>query len=291
MEITKGLGGGGGGGGGGSKVAVAEATSGLVDQGVDADGDDDVASSSVAAASPGAPHCSSSSSSQPLEEVNPSVLNAKDFSSGSGSSGGVDAGGDGKEGGSSSSSSTAPSSHHEPPRPSSQSDRKDGARPAIGGPNLMGGSTTAVAVPLLAALCSDGADGAAVDGDAGNPNHGGVLPIPPPARGPSATVAGVPRAVADRRDRSSSGGAVRGRSCAAAAGGGGGDGDMDGSPERGVKPPAAAAEEGGGSGGGAGLGSRLNGKSVLAKGSTGVSPMQKRNRRELKVSVVLCIYC
>ncbi|CBJ31203.1 conserved unknown protein [Ectocarpus siliculosus] len=284
VEITKGLGGGGGGGdGGGSKVAVAEATCGLGDQGVDADGDDGVASSSVAAAFPGAPRSSSSSSSsQPLEEVNPSVLNAKDFSSGSSSSGGVDAGADGKEGGSSV-ASTAPSSHHEPPRPSSQSDREDGGRPAIGGPRLLGGSTTAGAVPLPAALSGDGADGAAVDGDADSPNHGGVLPIPPPARGPSATAAGVARAVADRRDRSSSGGAVRGRSCAAAAGGGEGGGDMDGSPERGVKPPAAEAE-GGGSGGGAGLGSRLNGKSVLAKGSTGVSPMQKRNRRELKLS-------
>ncbi|CAM9528598.1 unnamed protein product, partial [Ectocarpus fasciculatus] len=81
--------------------------------------------------------------------------------------------------------------------------------------HLIGGSTTAVAVPLpAAALSGDAADGIAVDGDAGNPNHGGVLPIPPPARGPSAT-AGVARAVADRRDRSSSGGAVRGRSCSA----------------------------------------------------------------------------
>ncbi|CAN0525266.1 unnamed protein product, partial [Ectocarpus sp. 12 AP-2014] len=108
---------------------------------------------------------------------------------------------------------------HEPPRPSPQSDREDGGRPAIGGPNLMGGSTTAVAVPPPAALSGHGADGAAVDG--------GVLPIPPPARGPSATP-GVAGAVADRRDRSSSGGAVRGRSCAAAAGGGGGGGDIDG---------------------------------------------------------------
>lgn len=279
MEITKGFGGGSGGGGGGSKVAVAEATSGLGDQGVDPDGDN-VASSSVAAASPGAPHASSSSLSQPLEEVNPSILNAKEFSSGS-SGGGVDAGGDGKEGRSSSSASATPGGHHEPPPPSSQTDG-EGGRPAIGGPHLIGESTTgAVAVPLPAALSGDGTDGTAVAGDAGSPNHGGVLPMPPPARGPSAT-AEVARAVADRRDRSSSGGAVRGRGCSAAAGGGEYGGDMDGSPERGVKPPAAAADDRG-SGGGAGLGSRLNGKSVLAKGSTGVSPMQKRNRRELKV--------
>lgn len=60
---------------------------------------------------------------------------------------------------------------------------------------------------------------------------------------------------------------------------------------------ATAAVVGGGSGlggGGGGWGSvpsgegvveeeRLRGKSIEAKGSTGVSPMQKRNRRELKV--------
>lgn len=53
----------------------------------------------------------------------------------------------------------------------------------------------------------------------------------------------------------------------------------------------SSSVEGGERGGGAeeegGEASRRNGKSVEAKGSTGVSPMQKRNRRELKVSCVV----
>lgn len=69
-----------------------------------------------------------------------------------------------------------------------------------------------------------------------------------------------------------------------------------------VKPPRARVAHacaGGGVGMGRGVpateeegeeeSSRLNGKSVEAKGSTGVSPMQKRNRRELKVCVCVCM--
>lgn len=53
----------------------------------------------------------------------------------------------------------------------------------------------------------------------------------------------------------------------------------------GEKVATGSGSEGSGGGHGAGEeGLRLKGKSVEAKGSTGVSPMQKRNRRELKVS-------
>lgn len=189
----------------------------------------------------------SSSSSQPLEEVNPSVLNAKDFPSNGSSSGGGGASGvgGGKEGG------CAPL----PPASSLE------ASLSPGGDNGRGGDS---------------------GGDSGTP--GGMLPVPP-ARSAGT---GARSAVVDRRSAGSA--PVRSAAAAVAERSPGGSG---GSPERAIKPPAVGGGEGGGGSGVGGVeetgSSRFKGKSVEAHGSTGVSPMQKRNRRELKVGECLIV--
>lgn len=151
-----------------------------------------------------------------------------------------------------------------------------------------------------------GARGAAVvikDG-IGNGEGGGALPSPPSRSGPGAAASSS--ALAQTRD------AVAGRSPPAEVappraspqeelefmGGAARENPVQGAlsdQNGGVTPEASPHVAGGASGGDRGgrcdltsvtdegTGARLKGKSVEAKGSTGVSPMQKRNRRELKV--------
>eukprot|EP00752_Nemacystus_decipiens_P003701 g3410.t1 len=306
----------GAGGGGSSKVAVAVAASGPGHAGEESasrggDGGSVPPSSAAlsslsASGEPTAPAGEEAATvppagcSQPLEEVNPSILNAKGFSPGVGSGGsgtvGYGAGGGKEEGctppppaaAAASSTQTSP----QQPQELGGGDGASSSPATVGGDSLRtateGSMTSAGAAGATAAasaaaaampaslVMSDGQDG----GDDGGGDRAGALPTPPPARGPADAAAPGTGAVIDRRAGGGAGGASPPADAAAVPPAGGGL--MVGSPARGVKPPAA----GGGGGGGAleDPGSRLRGKSVEAKGSTGVSPMQKRNRRELKLS-------
>lgn len=274
-------------------MAVALAASGLVHAGEESGGASGGGVSPASAALSSSPPASETTSvgaaaaatalsaacSQPLEEVNPSILNASSFSPGGGGSGGYGAG-SGKEEGRTP-PAPAVSSQVSPSRPE---EVDGGGSPAtVGGDGLRvtegsmtsGGAAGASAVPPGSLAMSGGSEGAAVGG-----GSGGALPTPP-ARGVDAAPEGV-GAVTDRRAAAA---AAASLSAVAAAGSA-----IAGSPARGVRPPTAGAGGVGGDGGGGALedpGSRLKGKSVEAKGSTGVSPMPKRNRRELKVC--LCV--
>lgn len=309
----------GAGGGSSSKVAVAVAVSGpghAGEESASGGGAGGVAPSSAAlsssplagdgAASIGeaaAAVVPSAACSQPLEEVNPSILNAKGFSPGGGGGGGSVgyASASGKEEGRTPPPpAAAASSSHTPPQleeldgsggagGSSATVGSDSLRSATQGSMMNRGGVegpagATAAMPAASLVMSDCQAGGAVGVDGG---RGGVgsLPTPPPARGGTAAEAapGAGVAVIDRRGGTGA--------CASSAAGVPSAGMITaGSPAREVKPPVAG---GGGVGAGGdaleGPGSRLKGKSVEAKGSTGVSPMQKRNRRELKVCVHVCV--
>ncbi|CAM9967458.1 unnamed protein product [Scytosiphon promiscuus] len=233
------------------------------------------AGTSAQATSTGLSFASSSSSSpsplsQPLEEVNPSVLNANEFSS-NGSGGGSGGGGSGNSGGGNSGVNRG----------------EDGKG---------GGRTPPQAACLEAPIRPDEGSGSGVggggDGGGFDASPGGTLPVPPARVAGAASSTGARSAVVDRRTAGNPSVRPAAASAAAAAAAmGRTPGGSSGSPERPVKPPAVGGMSGGGGGGGVGVAgvgepgaSRLKGKSVEAHGSTGVSPMQKRNRRELKLS-------
>eukprot|EP00903_Cladosiphon_okamuranus_P007153 g6946.t1 len=264
----------------------------------------DAAASKGEATAPAPAAVPSVACSQPLEEVNPSILNAKGFLPGGGSgSGSVSyASGSGKEEGRTlpppATTAAAASSSSDTPPP--QREEPDGGNGDDGGLSVTGGSDSLQAaaegnmtsgegaepagaagaseVPDPSSVMSDGqAGGGAVGVDGGSGDGAGALPTPPPARGGSAAdpSSGAGWAVID------CGGGAGASSASSAAAAPATGGIMAESPAREVKPPAAGGWVGGAL---EGPGSRLKGKSVEAKGSTGVSPMQKRNRRELKLS-------
>lgn len=124
--------------------------------------------------------------------------------------------------------------------------------------------------------CSADCSGNDVAGPSGS-SSSPLLPTPPAAQT-------IERAQSN--DQSSTNNTLEGVSGASSAVAAGSDRKAGGDvlAGRGVKPPRAGTERSVAVEAVAEA-PRLNGKSVQAKGSTGVSPMQKRNRRELKVRV------